>query len=93
MQASCRLYSYARLDKEYFEPLQQLKLGTTKLILGLAHYDDLDGTKTRIRSACEFVHSFGVSTECGMGRTPTEQPDSIFSILADVSGAVDIPAV
>lgn len=74
-----------RTDREYFKQLQQLNLGRTELVLGLAHYDDLKGTETRIQTAGEFVQSFGVSTECGLGRTPPEQLENIWSILADVS--------
>jgi hypothetical protein len=76
-----------RGDREYFEPLLGLtpNLGKTGLILGLVHYDDLSGTQARIRSAGEIVKTFGVATECGMGRTPPEHLDSIFSILATVT--------
>ncbi len=73
-----------RADNEFFEALQHLSQGT-ELILGLAHYDDLDGTKTRIETASKSVKSFSVSTECGMGRTPPEQLENILSILATVS--------
>ena len=78
-----------RIDREYFEPLQQLQIGQTELILGLVHYNDLEGTRTRISTAAEFVRSFAVSTECGMGRTPPEQLGNIFSIHAAVSDPVD----
>lgn len=78
-----------RTDPEYFKPLTKLvpDLGVTELVLGLVHYDDLEGTKKRISTAGEFVESFGIATECGMGRTPKEQLDDILSISAAVSSA------
>ena len=75
----------ARTDEQYFSAIEQLKLGDTELILGLVHYDDLDGTKARIAAASKYVTSFAVATECGLGRTPLEQLDNIFSILSAVS--------
>ena len=82
-----------RTDREYFEPLQQLNLGRTELVLGLAHYNDLEGTVARIWTAGEFVQSFAVSTECGLGRTPPEQLENIWSILANVSQPIENTSV
>ena len=82
-----------RVDRGYFEPLHQLQIGQTELILGLVHYNDLEGTKTRINTAGEFVRSFGVSTECGMGRTPPEQLENILSIHAAVSDPISSSVV
>ena len=76
-----------RTDKEYFAPLKDLELGKTELFLGVVHYDDLEGTKQRIESAASSGKAFGVATECGMGRTPAEQLDSILEISAGVSEA------
>ena len=74
-----------RTDSQYFEPLQHLKSHGTELILGLAHNDDLEGTRSRIQTAGQFVNSFGIATECGMGRTTPEQLKDILSILAALS--------
>ena len=77
----------SRTDKEYFEPLRDLSssLGDTELVLGLVHFDDLEGTKARIAAAGNVVKAFGIATECGLGRTPPEQLDNIFDISVAVS--------
>lgn len=79
-----------RTDDEYFAPLKDLDLGTTVLYLGLVHADDLEGTKRRIAAAKKALGDtpFGVATECGMGRTPPEQLDSILEIKAAVTKPV-----
>ncbi|KAJ9651269.1 hypothetical protein H2198_009454 [Neophaeococcomyces mojaviensis] len=74
-----------RTDSEYFAPLKELELGTTELYLGVVHYNDLEGTKRRITAAHTAVEKFGVATECGMGRTPADQLDSILEVSAAVS--------
>lgn len=75
-----------RTDAEYFAPLEQLTLhAETKLYLGLVHANDHGGTVKRIEAAQKVVHAFGVATECGMGRTPVEELDSILEISALVT--------
>ena len=59
-----------RADREYFLPLEGLRLSTeTELILGLIHHDDGVGDRARIDAARDFVGAFGVASECGWGRT------------------------
>ncbi|KAJ5367888.1 uncharacterized protein N7496_007648 [Penicillium cataractarum] len=82
-----------RADKGYFEPLRKLILGVgtlaeTKLYLGLVHANDEEGTRRRIEAALSTVRGFGVATECGLGRTPTNELDSILSISREVSAPV-----
>jgi len=77
-----------RHDPEYFTPLKELAphLGQTEFYLGLVHANDEEGTRRRIRAAQEAgVERFGVATECGMGRTPADELDSIFAISTNVS--------
>jgi len=74
-----------RTDSEYFAPLKELELGPTELYLGVVHYNDLEGTKRRIAAAHTATAKFGVATECGMGRTPADQLDSILEISAAVT--------
>jgi hypothetical protein len=59
-----------RNDKEYFQPLSDLRLKPeTRLFLGLVHYTDgLEGTLERIKAATSTISDFGVATECGLGR-------------------------
>jgi hypothetical protein len=82
-----------RLDVNYLAPLRKLKLrmeddmdDAPRLYLGLVHANDLAGTQQRIdvaRTAVPF--SFGVSTECGLGRTPSHEIDSVLQICNDVT--------
>jgi hypothetical protein len=78
----------ARDDEPYFAPLTGLKLTAgTKLYLGLIHANDLEGTVRRIASARKVLPGveFGVSSECGLGRTPSEELTSILEISKSVS--------
>ena len=80
-----------RMDPEYFEPLAGLKLNrsgsqTPRLYLGVVHANDETGTKKRIETAQACVpFPFGVSTECGLGRTPPGEIDSILRICNEVT--------
>jgi hypothetical protein len=69
-----------RSDDAYYAALMQLKLEpATELYLGLVHLTDgLDGTRKRIEAAARSVASFGIATECGLGRRPA---DSIAPLL------------
>jgi hypothetical protein len=59
-----------RTDDAYFAPLKTWKRPPgTKLYLGLLHHDDEAGDRARIASARRFVAEFGLSAECGWGRT------------------------
>ena len=79
-----------RADVAYFAPLGDLALqDDTELYLGLVHFGDgIDGTERRIASASGVVSSFGVATECGMGRRPPEQVEALLDIHAAVSDAL-----
>lgn len=67
-----------RSDREYFAPLADLRLsGDTELYLGLLHREDTPAA--RIAAAGEFVPAFGLSTECGFGRSPKESIEGIFA--------------
>lgn len=70
-----------RTDDAYFAPLSQLALkSATQLYLGLIHNADHAGDKARIAAAKRHWQSFGVSTECGWGRTePSRVPGLISS--------------
>ena len=75
-----------RTDAEYFAPLKDLRLGETKLYLGLIHANDEEGTKHRIEAAQRaFSSGFGVATECGLGRTSPEDMSSILAIARNVT--------
>ncbi|KAJ5263156.1 hypothetical protein N7478_010761 [Penicillium angulare] len=79
-----------RDDTAYFEPLKRLKAGDrTKLYLGLVHPNDEEGTFRRLQAARKVIpgRDFGVSTECGMGRTPKEELTSILQISQGLTEA------
>lgn len=81
----------ARDDVQYFVPLKELELRQeTKLYLGFVQADDFEGTLNRIEAAqkANMGHSFGIATECGTGRTPVGELDSVFTTLKRVSDPV-----
>ncbi|KAL4860743.1 hypothetical protein BDV12DRAFT_181168 [Aspergillus spectabilis] len=79
-----------RDDAAYLEPLNDLQSAEdTRLYLGVVHAYDEEGTRRRIKTAQSVVkRSFGVATECGMGRTPKEELDNILQISKDVSAPI-----
>ncbi|QMW47001.1 hypothetical protein COH20_002124 [Aspergillus flavus] len=80
-----------RDDVAYFEPLKGLAVDdNTRLVLGLVHFDDEDGTKRRIKAAqLATGKRFSVATECGMGRVPKEHLDSILRISKNVTEPIN----
>lgn len=68
-----------RSDDAYVAPLKNLRLPTdTTLYLGLIHHDDAAGDRARIAAAHRVAPRFGLSSECGWGRTdPTRVPGLI----------------
>ncbi|KAI1365676.1 hypothetical protein F5Y08DRAFT_303376 [Xylaria arbuscula] len=80
-----------RRGPEYLAAISGLKLNgsaakPSRLYLGLVHANDEAGTKKRIETAQACVpFPFGVATECGLGRTPPEEIDSILGICKEVT--------
>ena len=75
-----------RTDTAYVQALAELK--DVNLFLGLIHANDEDGTKKRIEVARSvYSKSFGIATECGMGRTSREDFESILKISAALTAA------
>jgi hypothetical protein len=59
-----------RTDDAYYAPLGNWRgPAGTRLYLGLLHHDDDPGDRARIATARRFVDQFGLSAECGWGRT------------------------
>ncbi|KAE8381358.1 hypothetical protein BDV26DRAFT_289624 [Aspergillus bertholletiae] len=75
----------------YFEPLKGLALDEdTRVVLGLVHFDDEEGTKRRIKAAQEATGKrFGVAIECGMGRVPKEHLNGILRTSKEVTEPID----
>jgi hypothetical protein len=59
-----------RTDEAYYAPLKSWKRAAgTELYLGLLHHDDEAGDRRRVAAARKFIDDFGLSAECGWGRT------------------------
>jgi hypothetical protein len=58
-----------RADDAYYAPLEGWKGSGTKLYLGLLHHNDDAGDRARVAAAKRVVPDFGLSAECGWGRT------------------------
>jgi hypothetical protein len=76
-----------RDDEAFYAPLADLRLGEdTELYLGLVHRSDgMDGTQRRMAAASKVVPAFGISTECGFGRRPSETVPELLELHAAVA--------
>jgi hypothetical protein len=76
-----------RDDDAYFAPLDQLQLPSeTEVYLGRVHYHDgTTGAERRIATAQRHLASFGVATECGLGRRPADTIPELLRIHAAVA--------
>ncbi len=76
-----------RTDDAYVAPLADLRLpDATELYIGLIHHDDPVGDRARIDAAARVVDEFGISTECGWGRT---DPARVAGLLAAHRAAME----
>jgi hypothetical protein len=58
-----------RTDDAYFAPLEKLRMKPeSELYLGLVHWNDDAGNRTRLEAARRHARVDGVGTECGMAR-------------------------
>lgn len=75
-----------RTDDAYFGPLQDLRIKGAQLFLGVVHPNDEAGTRQRIHIAEKFYpDGFGISTECGLGRTSVTDTESVLGIFSAVT--------
>ena len=90
--ASARSFSWLHLpvplereDGAYFAPLADLA-PVAELYLGLVHREDgAEGAQRRIAAASAFASSFGVATECGIGRAPEGSTEGILRTHTEVA--------
>jgi hypothetical protein len=77
----------SRNDDAYFAPLAELQLSSeTEVYLGLVHYSDgIPGAEQRIEAASRHLTSFGVATECGLGRRRADTIPELLRIHAAVA--------
>ena len=78
-----------RYDEAYYAPLADLALADeTELYVGLVHREDgVEGAQRRIAVASKFVPTYGVATECGIGRAPEGTTEGIFRTHVEVAAA------
>ncbi|WP_285724973.1 hypothetical protein [Psychromicrobium xiongbiense] len=78
-----------RDDEAYFAPLAQVQVPEeTELYLGLLHHEDgVAGAQRRITAAATAQPRFGVATECGFGRGPSERTAPLLELHGAVSAA------
>lgn len=76
-----------RDDEAYFAPLAAVRIpDETELYLGLLHHEDgAEGAARRIAAAGTAQPRFGVATECGFGRGPSERTPSLLDLHASVA--------
>jgi methionine synthase II (cobalamin-independent) len=79
-----------RSDLAYFAPLADLEAAGTTLYLGLIHLDDgADGASRRIEAARHHAPAdFGVATECGFGRLPSDAIRPLLRLHREVAGLI-----
>jgi methionine synthase II (cobalamin-independent) len=82
-----------RSDDEYFAPLADLQAGEATLYLGLIHRaDGIGGAKRRIEAARRHAPgAFGVATECGFGRLPSDAVRPLLRLHRDVAELLQAP--
>lgn len=74
-----------RDDPDYFSALSALT-PVAELYLGLVHREDgVEGARRRIAAASAVVPTFGVATECGVGRAPEGTTEGILRTHAEVA--------
>lgn len=78
-----------RDDAAYFAPLAAVDVPAgTELYLGLLHHEDgVEGAERRARAAATAVSAFGVGTECGFGRGPSERTPGLLDLHAAIARA------
>ena len=76
-----------RTDEDYYRPLDNWRRPAgTKLYLGLLHHDDEAGDRARVAMARKHAKDFGLSAECGWGRT---EPGRLPGLLAGHRSAAE----
>ena len=66
---------------KFFKPLADLRIGKTKVFIGLELSDGLDAMMRRATAARKYLPEFGVSHYCGYGR---EEPTRVRELLDEI---------
>lgn len=79
-----------RADDAYFEPLSNLRIGDTKVFIGLVHLTD--GTQGSLKRLETFRRHYrgphGIATECGWGRRKAETIPALIQVHREVAAAL-----
>lgn len=83
-----------RDDAAYFAPLRALSLpDSCSLYLGLVHATDgLPGARRRLAAASRYRATFGIATECGMGRRDPSGLSALLELHRELATAPDTAA-
>jgi len=68
-------------DEQFFEPLDDLRIGSTKVFLGVELSDGVEALVRRAALARPHLAEFGIAHYCGYGR---EDPDRVRQLLPDL---------
>ncbi|WP_213814189.1 hypothetical protein [Glaciihabitans sp. dw_435] len=79
-----------RDDDAFFAPLGAVAWPqNTEVFLGLVHHEDgVEGALRRAATASRVVPNFGIATECGFGRGPSERTDGLLDLHNEVAAAL-----
>ncbi|WP_406248971.1 hypothetical protein ACI7YT_02940 [Microbacterium sp. M] len=76
-----------RDDEAYFAALASLE-PVEELYIGLVHREDgTEGAERRIAAASRYAPTFGVATECGIGRAPAGSTEGLLRTHTEVAAA------
>jgi hypothetical protein len=71
-------------DDAFFEPLDRLDIGDTKVFLGMVHHTDgIEEFRHRRDLARKYLSGFGIGSVCGYGRLKPEELPAILRIHAE----------
>jgi hypothetical protein len=74
----------SKYDEAFFKPLEKLSINQCKKIyLDVVHDDGIDATDKRIAAASKVLADFGISAECGFGRTSISEFESIMAVASE----------
>jgi hypothetical protein len=60
-------------DDAFVAPLADLRLGDSRLYVGLAYHDGAEGSRRRIELVRRYIEDFGTGWYCGLGRLPVDE--------------------
>ena len=71
-------------DESFFEPLDRLEIGETKVFLGMVHHTDgINDFRRRRDLARKHLNSFGIASVCGYGRLRADELPEVLRIHAE----------